>query len=132
MTELFVNYISNDTGSSFGICTSEKCLSKNMNIIFDEQGRQDLENGIKNNSKDGFHSFGSFCQFVIYLNYVPFLGITLKFIDFKYDNDIALDEYLSLKEHGWAKSDRDKIMQEFFKIKNTKHDLAKLVFEPIS
>lgn len=130
MIEILVDKIVTQNGATFGISTKDTTIKSNLSLIFDELDLYIFNATIKNNQKEGFHTFETFQQFIVYINYEPILGISIQFIDFNNEDDIALDEYLILKEKKWIQSDREKIMQLYSEIKETNNNFSKLVELP--
>ncbi|NII25473.1 hypothetical protein HB364_10295 [Pseudoflavitalea sp. X16] len=129
MKKIFINYIHTDNGVDHGIAALNKTVIENMPIVFSPTVENNLKVIISNNPGQSFYSFTRFCQYVMYFQYQPGLGITLKFSDFKNDIDLALDEYSTLGGKQWKKEDRDKIMKIFEDIRNNPTELAEFVIK---
>lgn len=130
--EIFINHIEKEGETIHGIAAWNKTVEENLNIIFrGDKALHDLKFLIKN-LKEPFYTFARFCQFVVYIQYQPVLGLTMVLTDFKNDTDAALDYYKQLREKDWNKADVDKILSIFQEIQNDKTNIAKLVMkEPI-
>ena len=127
--EIFINHLENEGVIQHGIAALDKTVEENLNIIFNNN--QTLS-GIKQLIKTSnlpFYTFTRFCQFVVYIQFEPVLGLSMKLTDFKNNTDAALEYYNDLMDNNWNKSDRDKILKIFSDIKKDKENTAKLVIK---
>lgn len=129
MKELFVNTITEDhNGIIHGIAASDKNVIKCLHTIYGDKTVVLLVK-IKEAPNEAFYFFDKFCQFIIYFQYFPSLGLSMKFTDLENNYDLALDEYLDLLKMEWKKEDRDKITQLFEEIKKSHLEKATLIIE---
>jgi len=127
--QIFINHIEKEGETIHGIAAWNKTVEENLNIIFRNDKALDGIRYLIKTSKDPFYTFARFCQFVVYIQYQPFLGLSMKLTDFKNDTDAALEYYKDLRDKNWNKSDTDKIMEIFEDIKNDKKNIARLVIK---
>jgi hypothetical protein len=127
--DIFVNDIIDDNGVTHGIAVWNKTVLKNINLIYSGNKLTKILSLIENPPKEGFYFFDKFCQYVVFVHQQPVLGLSMKFTDFQNNDDLALDEYLLLKEKQWQQHDREKIMQLFHDIKTKSHDNGNLIIE---
>lgn len=130
MTDIFVNEILEDNGVTHGIAVWDKTVLKNIHILYSGKMLTNILALISNPPKEGLYFFDKFCQYVVFVQQQPILGLTMKFTDYQNNDDLALDEYLILKEKDWQQQDREKIMKLYHEIKTQKHDTAQFVVEP--
>ena len=125
--EIFINHTEIDGETIHGIAAWDKTVEENLNIILrNDKALEGIKHLIKN-SKDPFYTFTRFCQFVVYIQYQPILGLSMVLTDFKNNTDAALEHYQELRDKDWNKSDVDKILSIFQDIQNDKTNIAKLV-----
>ena len=129
MTDIFVNDIVEDNGIIHGLAVLNNTVLKNINLIYSSNKLTDILALIKNPPKEGFYFFDKFCQYVVFVQQQPVLGLSMKFTDFQNNDDLALDEYLVLKEKQWQQQDREKIMQLFHDIKTKSNETGNLIIE---
>ncbi len=125
--EIFINHIEKEGETIHGIAAWDKTVEQNLNIIFRNDKALDGIRYLIKTSKDPFYTFTRFCQFVVYIQYQPILGLLMKLSDFKNDTDAALEYYKDLRENEWNKADVDKILSIFQDIQNDRTNIAKLV-----
>jgi hypothetical protein len=126
--EVFVNRIIKEGNAVHGYTVFDNTVFENLRIIYSGKLLEGITYLIKN-SKDSFYTFDRFCQYIIYLQFQPALGLTLKFSDYKNDTDAALEEYKLLRDNNWRKEDTDKIMKIFQEILEDKNNTARLVIK---
>lgn len=126
--KIYVNEIIHEGIITHGIVVLKSTIYEDIDIIYKGKIKDFLISMIKN-SKEAFYSFDRFCQYVIYLQFQPILGLSIKISDFKNDTDAALDEYMSLRIKDWLKKDTDIIMKIFQEIKNDKTNTARMVIK---
>lgn len=130
MKELFVNEIIEQIGVTHGIVGEDRLVKKNLYAIYPKDKVEKIMT-IFSHPTDASYFFDGFCQYVIYVQYQPGIGLSMKISDYKGDIDLALDEYRKLQEKGWNQADIDKIMKIFQQISKNKKDWAKLTVQPI-
>ena len=128
MKEIFVNTIYEQDNIVYGVAVHDHTVWKNLETIYSEIVFKVLETKIKF-QPEPFYSFDKYCQFVTYINFVPDLGLSMKFIDFENDTDKALEEYTILKTKSWTKEQIQKIMKLHIEIKETNSEIAILIIE---
>lgn len=129
MTDIFVNNIYHDNEIINGVAILNHTVLKDLSIIYSGNKLDNLNLLIKSSPKDPFYFFDKFCQFNTFFQYDPTLGLSLKFTDFQNNDDLALDEYLVLKEKQWQQQDREKIMRLYHEIKTSNPTKANLVIQ---
>lgn len=130
MTDIFVNEIIKDNGVTYGIAVWDKTVLKNINIIYSGAMLTNILSLLNNPPSEGLYFFDRFCQYVVFVQQEPYYGLTMKFTDYQNNDNLALDEYLKLKQKDWLQRDREKIMELYHEIKTQKHDTAQFVVEP--
>lgn len=130
MTDIFVNDIIEDNGVTHGIAVLDKTVLKNIKIVYSGKMLATILALINTPPQEGLYFFDKFCQYVVYFQQQPDLGLTMKLTDYQNNDDLALDEYLVLKQKDWLQQDREKIMELFHEIKTQKHDTAQFVVDP--
>jgi hypothetical protein len=129
MSVIYVNEILIEHNINSGLVVSNKTAMKNIDIIFEGNKRTELKTLIKSKPADPFYLFARHSQYVIYLQYERFLGLSMRVYDFNSDIDSALDEYLAIKEKEWKEEDRATIIRLFQETQADKSKLAKMVVE---
>ena len=127
MKKVFVNQIMEENGILHGIAALDKTIKEDLPIIYPSKKLQILEKLQATHHPNSVYSFDRYCQFVVYLQYQPILGFSIKLSDYKNNIDAALDEYSILRGKGWLKEDIDKIMTIFQDIKDNPADLAEMI-----
>ena len=130
MKELFVNQIVEQGGITHGIAGEDRLVKKNMYVIYPREKVTKLL-GIFSHPVNPSYFFDRFCQYIIYVQYQPGIGLSMKVSDFKGDIDLALDEYRKLHIKGWSQADLDKIMRLVQDVTKNKNDWAKLIVRPV-
>lgn len=130
MKELFVNQIVEQGGVTHGIIGEDRLVKKNLYAIYSKEKVAKLLVIFSDPINDSYF-FDRFCQYIIYVQYQPTIGLSMKISDFKDDIDLALDEYRKLQIKGWAQADIDKIMKLVQEIGKNKKDWAKLIIQPV-
>jgi hypothetical protein len=118
MQSIYVNKIIENNGITHGIAVSDRTVTKTIDNIFTDNVLAYFRHLLTNPPLQPFYTFDNFCQFVVYLQYYPTLGWTIKFSNFNNNIDLAFEEYVELRNKGWTQSDRDKIMEMFNEIKD--------------
>jgi hypothetical protein len=128
MKEIYVNNIYKQDNILNGVAVRDKTVWKNLKNIYSDTVYKILETKI-NHRPEPFYSFDNYFQFVIFIQFEPELGLSMKFIDFDNNTDNALDEYNNLKANGWTKEQIEKIMKLFLEIKESNKEKAVLIIE---
>lgn len=128
MKPIYVNNTYTQDNLFNGVAVLDKTVWKNLKNIYPDHIYQALKQKV-NSGKEPFYSYDKYCQFVIYLQYQPVLGLSLKFIDFYNNTDYALDEYNLLKEIGWTAPEIEKIMKLFTEIKENNPEKGEFIIE---
>ena len=128
MKEIYVNTVYEQDNIINGVAVHDHTVWKNLRNIYSDIVFKVLETKIKL-QPEPFHSFDKYCQFVTYIEFVPDLGLSMKFIDFENDTDKALEEYTILKTKSWTKEQIEKIMNLHIEIKETNSEIATLIIE---
>lgn len=123
---LYANQIIIEKGVKHGIAGLDQTVMDNLQILYAPNKVNSLLD-IFTKSPKGAYFFDRYCQFLIFAQFQPGLGYSMKISDFHNDLDLALDEYSALTEKGWNKEDRDKIMKIFQDIKDNNTEIAELV-----
>jgi hypothetical protein len=130
MKELFVNEIIEQNGITHGIAGEDRLVKKNLYVMYPKDKVTKIM-AIFSGPVDASYFFEGFCQYVVYVQYQPGIGLSMKISDFKGDTDLALDEYRTLQVKGWSQTDIDKIMGIIQRIAKNKKDWAKITVQPL-
>jgi hypothetical protein len=128
MKTLFVTEIVEQNGVSHGIVGQDSLVKKNMYLIY-PKSMVDRLMAIFSHQTEASYFFDRFCQYVIYIQYQPGIGLSMKISDYKGNADLALDEYRILQEKGWNQADIEKIMKIFQEIGKNKKDWARIIVQ---
>ena len=128
MKPIYVNNTYTQDNLFNGVAVFDKTVWKNLKNIYPDHIYQALKQKV-NSGEEPFYSYDKYCQFVIYLQYQPVLGLSLKFIDFDNNIDYALDEYNLLKKTGWTNQEIEKIMKLFTEIKESNTETGEFIIE---
>lgn len=133
--QIFVNeLIQNNDVIRYAI-VGDKTIQKTMKKLYDDKVRNNLIALTQREptKSDGFFIFSKFCQFVVYFQHRPPLGISIELMDFTNTPNInAAFEYLiELRSLGWDDKTRDKIQELAHEIKkNENSEQAEIVIVP--
>lgn len=127
--EIYINHIEKEGETIHGIAAWDKTVEENLSIIFrNDKVLEGIRYLIKNSAQP-FYTFTRFCQFIIYIQFQPTLGLSMKLTDFNNNIDSALEYYSDLKNKEWKKEDIDKILTIFQDIQNDRKNIAKMVIK---
>jgi hypothetical protein len=132
MKPIYVNHIIEQNGITHGIAALDKTVLEDIDLIYTGKMLQVVKQLISTVTAEPFYFFDRFCQFVIYLQYQPVLGLSLKVSDYHNDVNAALDEYNILSANQWQKKDRDKILQLFQEIQKSNEVAEMIIKDPVS
>jgi hypothetical protein len=129
MKQLYVNAIYEENGIPIGVIVLDKTFWKSAPTFFDEKKLAGFK--MLDSAGDDFYLIFRCCQYVVYCQKNN-LGITAKVYDFKGDFDKGLEEYTSLKNAGWGKPDRDRILGILHDIhKNPQEPCEMIIQDPV-
>lgn len=126
--EIYANQIIEENGVKHGIAGLNQTVFDNLQILYSPIKVKNLLE-VFAKSPDGAYFFDKYCQLLIFFQFQPGLGYSMRISDFHNDLDLALDEYSKLTEKGWNKDDRDKIMSIFQDIKEKNSEIAEIVIK---
>ena len=128
MKQLFVNQIIAQDGVTHGVAGLERTVRKNLYTMYSNSKVEKLLQ-LFAQAPEGAYFFDQFCQYVVYVQHQPVLGLSMKISDFHKDTDLVLEEYSNLRGKGWKKEDTDKIMKICQAIEVYKGEQAELVIK---
>jgi hypothetical protein len=121
MKEIKVNQIDIDRGVTHGIIVTPDLIAKALKLIFGEEKMTNILI-LPRVMPDGFHLIEKFHQYVVYVEYRPPIGFSIKVSDFGNNINNVLDEFLELEAKNWESEDItkyvrlvDEIIQEGYK-----------------
>lgn len=124
---LFVNQIVDDGRYRIGIAALDKTVIENIRLMYGETVGKKMLHLLTTSDPQGAYLLDRFCQLVVFIQYQPALGFTMKMSDFGGNIDFALDEYIELRENEWSSEDRSKIISLFQNIEANPGGLADMV-----
>lgn len=127
MKELYVNAIHEENGITHGLVGFTNDVKKNLRTIYGNKKFEAMEKAFF--SKGAAYFFDRFCQYIVFVQYDPNQGYSMKISDFHKNVDSALDEYRDLQKSQWNQKDIDKIMKLFNEIERmtNRSELATMV-----
>jgi len=110
---LFANLIVDDGRYRIGIVGLDKTVLGNIRIMYGESLGKKMLHLLTTSDPNGGYHIDRFCQLVIFIQYQPSLGFSMKISDFGGNINFALDEYIELQKNEWSIEDTNKIMSLF-------------------
>lgn len=128
MKEIFVEKIIEENGITHGLTGDDKTVKENLVIVYPAGGKNYVLSLIKTRGDESFYVIDRFCQFIVFTQYTPQLGLSMRISDFHNRFEGALDFYGELKD-DWSSADTDKIISICNDILTRKEDTAKMVIK---
>lgn len=127
--EVYVNAVIEKDKRTYGVAVLDHTVSHNLTTIFKNDIRSYLEYQMRLNPKKEFYAIDRFCQYVVYFEFRPPYGMSLRLTDLHNDSSLLEDECKELNEVGWPEDDIQNFRDIFQEIQLGNKELAILTIK---